>query len=63
MQSLQLDEMPSIDDTMETLEKWDSLNHLHLMMDLERELNLKFNSEKIPDMVSVKAILKEIENE
>ena len=62
MDSLRLDELPPADSTMETLEKWDSLNHLHLMMDLEREFGIRFNSDRIPDLTSIEAIREEIES-
>ena len=61
--SLKLDELPFIVDTMETIEKWDSLSHLNLIMDLEKEFGIRFPMNKIPDLNSVEAIVKELEKE
>lgn len=60
--SLRLDKEPNFDDTMETIEKWDSLSHLALIMDLEREFNHRFPMDKIPDLTTLYEIAKELEN-
>jgi len=61
--SLRLSENPTIKDTMETVKGWDSLSHLTLMMDLEREFNIRFPMDSIPDLNTVESIVKTIEEE
>lgn len=36
----------------ETLEEWDSLSHMNLIVALEEEFNFKFNNEEIIEMLS-----------
>ena len=52
----------SIDDnaSQKTLENWNSLRHLNLIVALEDEFNLSFEPEQIGIMVSVDAIVNEI---
>ena len=35
------------------IEKWDSIGHLHLIMNLESELNIKFRMDEISPMQSI----------
>ncbi len=44
----------------DTIELWDSLGHLELIMAVEEEFKIKFSSGKIPLMVSFATILDEI---
>ena len=41
--------------------EWDSIHHLVLVMDIERELGLKFTMEEISELGSVDKILKAVE--
>jgi len=41
----------------ENLEKWDSFQHMNLILALEEELNVKFSDDEIVHMASVKAIV------
>ena len=41
-----------------TVEKWDSLSHLNIIMALEQTFDLKFKSREIPLLTSYEAILK-----
>ncbi|HUU27312.1 MAG TPA: acyl carrier protein [archaeon] len=54
----QLNEQSSID----TLEKWDSMRHMNLIMSLEEEFQVTFNEEEIIEMVSVEIILETLKN-
>ena len=42
----------------ETVENWDSLRHINLILALEEEFNIAFSDEEIIDMVSVQFIVK-----
>jgi acyl carrier protein len=44
------------DASNETLESWDSLRHLELMMGLEMEFGVQISSEAMPELLSIKAI-------
>ena len=44
------------DDSPETLEGWDSANHLGLVMALEAEFEIEFDVDEIADLTSVGAI-------
>lgn len=44
----------------ETIERWDSLKHMQLIMALEDEFDIRFSDEDIPDLVSFKSIEKAI---
>lgn len=46
----------------ESLDKWDSLEHLRLIMAIESEFNIRFQTEKIPVLTSLELLLAEIEN-
>jgi len=48
--------------SVDTIEKWDSLNHLNLVLALEEEFNVSVTEEQIVEMLSfplVKAVLLE----
>ncbi|HEY1952399.1 MAG TPA: acyl carrier protein [Gemmatimonadaceae bacterium] len=54
----------SIDDSasVDTVEKWDSLNHLTLVLALEEAFNVSFTEEQIVEMLNyplLKAVLEE----
>ena len=46
-----------LDSTKENVELWDSLKHLHLVLELEDELNVQFTTSEIEQMVSVRKLL------
>ena len=58
---LKLEKLPSENDTQETLKQWDSLSHLHLVMTLEKEFNVRFPMTVIPDLISIENIESELE--
>lgn len=43
-------------DSPQTVEAWDSVGHLNLVLALEGEFGVQFEAEEIPDLVSVGAI-------
>jgi len=43
-------------DSPATIKRWDSLNHLHLMLALEAEFGVQFDADEIANLVSVAAI-------
>jgi acyl carrier protein len=47
----------NMDSSKENLEQWDSLKHLHLILELEEQLNVRFNTEEIEQMTSVNKIV------
>ena len=55
----------SIDSSPDTLEEWDSLSHINLIMSLEDEFNIQFSEEQIIEMLNVELIIltiKDIQN-
>jgi acyl carrier protein len=44
------------DDSMKTIESWDSLRHLNLIMALEEHFGISFDPEEIPELNSVRTI-------
>ena len=47
----------SLESTQETIEQWDSLNHLTLMLAIESEFNVKIPTDKMLELTSVKKIV------
>lgn len=47
-----------IDTDKETLESWDSVGHLVLVLELEKEYQTRFQLQEIEEMRSVKEILR-----
>jgi len=41
----------------DSIETWDSLNHIKLIMALEEEFNVTFTDDQIVDMLNVESIL------
>lgn len=41
----------------DTIEKWDSLKHMNLILALEEEFNVQFTDEQIIDMRNIKLII------
>ncbi len=52
----------SVNPSMDELVEWDSLTHLRLIMSVEQEFALRFEMEKIANLVSFLALLEEIQN-
>lgn len=47
----------SLDSSPETLEAWDSLRHMNLVLSLEQELGVQFSEDQILRLMSVRDIL------
>jgi acyl carrier protein len=45
----------------DTIEEWDSLSHLNLIMALEQEFGISFSEEQIMNLLNVKLILQTLE--
>ena len=46
--------------SMKNIEKWDSLNHIGLINEIEEKFNLQFNEEDIVKMTNFKRIINKI---
>src|SRR5438445_11030282 len=44
-----------------TIESWDSLNHVYLVLALEAEFGVQFDAEEIANLISVGAIQRRLE--
>lgn len=44
----------------DTLEAWDSLKHINIILALEQEFDVQFNDEQITTMVSVELIVENL---
>lgn len=42
--------------SVQTIKKWDSLNHLRLILEIERRFNISFSHELVPKLQSFKII-------
>lgn len=51
----------SAETTPETLEAWDSINHLSLVLALEQTFGISFDLDEIPELTTVDAIVAAIE--
>lgn len=45
------------DSSPDTIENWDSLKHINLVLALEEELNISFSDEEVVEMLSVEIII------
>jgi acyl carrier protein len=50
----------NIESSSDNIKNWDSLNHMNLILSLEEEFNISFDSDQIIKMTSVKEILSSI---
>jgi acyl carrier protein len=49
------------DSSFDTIEQWDSLQHMNLIFALEEEFGLTMDDEVVADLTSVKSILEVLE--
>lgn len=49
-----------INSSMQNCKKWDSLNHLRLILEIEKNFNYSFKIKQIPNLRSFKIILLEL---
>jgi acyl carrier protein len=52
----------SDDDSVRTIPSWDSVRHLNLILALEERFGLEFDADRIPDLISVRAIAAALED-
>lgn len=45
------------DSSPDTVEKWDSLQHMNLILALEEEFDIQFSDDEVVEMLSVELIL------
>lgn len=45
-----------VDDTIETLEQWDSIGHMHIILEIERMLGVELETEQVLALESVKDV-------
>ena len=61
-QVFQVDSASIVADTSpESVERWDSLKHMQLIMALEDEFGIEFPDEVIPELLSFSAIVDQVE--
>jgi len=44
----------------ESIEKWDSMSHLNLVLSLEQGFGVAFTPDEIPELISVQAICEKV---
>lgn len=64
---LKIMEIQTLPDNFENLkigdiEKWDSLNHMLFLMEIESEYNLKFSVDEMGDLLTIKQVRKTMED-
>ncbi len=60
--SFNLDESKiKLSDTKKDIESWDSIGHLHLIMNIESEFGIKLNTEDVIKIDSVEKCIKVVE--
>ena len=58
--NLPSDRVP-LDGSRETLEEWDSLKHMHLVLALEEEFGIEFDDEDVSNLATVADLARAIE--
>ncbi len=53
-------EQITVDSSPETIEAWDSIGHLNLILSLEGRIGVSFDPEKVPQLTTVQALADEI---
>jgi acyl carrier protein len=46
----------SMDSSPDSIENWDSLRHMNLILDLEQEFNIQFADDQIVDMLNAELL-------
>jgi len=57
---IELDSL-NMDSNFENLDEWDSLNHIRLMEEIEKEFGLNLTSDDMISFISVRSIVKGLE--
>ena len=55
------EESINLETTVESIERWDSLTHIKIIVDIEKNFDLKINTSIIGELNSVKSIIQHIE--
>ncbi len=50
-------EKVSMESTSDTIEEWDSLHHINLVLALEEEFNVRFTPEQISQLITIRKIV------
>ena len=50
------EELITLETSANSIERWDSLAHINIILDIEKEFNIKIKTAKIPELDSVKSI-------
>ena len=50
------EELINFETSTETVDRWDSLAHINIIVDLEKEFNIKIKTAKVAELNSVKSI-------
>ena len=58
--NLPLDRVP-LDGSRDTLEEWDSLKHMHLVLALEEEFDIEFDDEDVSSLATVADLARAID--
>tara|TARA_B100000674_G_C37828740_1_gene909450 strand:+ start:289 stop:531 length:243 start_codon:yes stop_codon:yes gene_type:complete len=53
----------TLETSVETIERWDSLSHIKIILDIEKDFDLKIDTSIIGELNSVKSIIQYIESE
>ncbi|QUY43026.1 acyl carrier protein [Acaryochloris marina] len=52
----------NIDSSPESVEQWESMKHINLVLAIEEEFDVQFDDEQIAELQSVKSIIEAVEN-
>ena len=52
------EEMINLNTSTETLDRWDSLSHINIIVDIEKKFNIKIKTTKVSELNSVQSIIK-----
>ena len=50
------EELITLETSADSIERWDSLAHINIILDIEKEFNIKIKTAKIPELDSIKSI-------
>lgn len=50
------------DSGLSVTDKWDSLNHTHIVLELEEEFDIGFDFDELEQIITVKAIVSSLES-
>ena len=50
------EELITLETSAKSIERWDSLAHINIILDIEKEFNIKIKTAKIPELDSIKSI-------